>query len=81
MSAHRRHLITRKSDGAFWAGRFFGFKPMPSSAVIFDSPRAAFAELCEVDAAPNGEHEQDCYVEPADWYLPDSVLYPLREGQ
>lgn len=74
MSAHRRHLITRKSDGAFWSGVLFGFVGAPQEAAIFDCRRQAFYELREVDAAPTGEHEEDCFVEPADWYLsPDEL--------
>lgn len=69
----RRYVITRKSDGAFWAG-MFGFVGHPQESLVFGSLRAAFAELREMDAAPNGEHEPDCFVEPFNWYL--SILYP-----
>lgn len=74
----RKYLITRKSDGALWAGVLFGFSFDHHHAAIFDTQRAAFAELAEVDAAPTGEHAADCWVEPADWYLtPDELQAAL----
>lgn len=71
MSAHRRHLITRKADGFFWCG-MFGFQKDPADAEIYDSIRSAHRTVREV-------HGSDAVtVEPADWYLPDSILKPLE---
>lgn len=71
MSAHRRHLITRKTDGAFWCG-MFGFQAQPDDAQIYDSIRSAHQAAREINA-PDA-----VTVEPADWYLPDHVLKPLE---
>lgn len=71
MSAHRRHLITRKSDGAFWCG-MFGFQSEPRDALTFDSLRSAYIYLREICS------DDSLTVEPADWYLPDHVLKPLE---
>lgn len=78
MSAHRRHLITRNSDGYFWCG-IFGFKPNPEEAELYDSIRSAHRaarDLCEPPARIFVTDEVT--VEPADWYLPDSILKPLE---
>lgn len=71
MSAHRRHVITRKSDGFFWCG-MFGFQKDPSDAQVYDSLKSAYRAVAELGAP------DPVTVEPADWYLPRSVLNPLE---
>lgn len=61
MTAHRRHVVTRKSDGAFWCG-LFGFKTDPADAQTFDSLRSAYRAIREINT------REDLTVEPADWH-------------
>jgi hypothetical protein len=70
MSAHRRHLITRNADGFFWCGLLLGWSSSPTDAQIFDSIITAYRN-CEL--VPD-----QVTVDPADWYLPDSILKPLE---
>jgi hypothetical protein len=69
MSAHRRHLITRKSDGAFWCG-MFGFQADPAEAQTFDSLKSAYQETITIMGAKCDQ----LTVEPADWYQREVVL-------
>lgn len=63
MSANRPHLITRKSDGAFWCGMIDRWQPLASDAEIYDSIMSAYRAAAFVTDDP-------ATVEPADWYLP-----------
>ena len=69
MSTHRRHLITRKSDGHFWCG-MFGFQVEPTEAQTFDSLHSAYRETITI----MGCHADLLTVEPADWYQREVVL-------
>ena len=63
MSARRRHLITRQSDGHFWCG-MFGFQAEPHDAQQFDSLKSAYRSVHEIG------FREPVTVEPADWYPP-----------
>jgi hypothetical protein len=69
MGLHRRHLITRKSDGFFWCG-MFGFKKDPDDAQTFDSLHAAYRETVTIA----GARCEQLTVEPADWYIKSAVI-------
>lgn len=65
MSTHRRYLITRKADGAFWCGMFgwdFGWEMGSEHAEIRGSIKKAYQLLREICS------DDPLTVEPADWY-------------